>query len=218
MSRRDASGRLIGGRDRGRPGGTRRTGGTRSTGGRAARRSRRLAGLAGHSRGRRHLAIRRGQLWFGLFLLSCGDLGDVGPGRSGRCYVTGHMRSLRPPKYLFYRWTIHDVPDAVGHTASSDRTSRPDSLARPSRKPSSSRTAIAATSAPARRTRLAVAAAVPPVASTSSTTSTRSPGLNASVCTSIVAVPYSSWYDSEYVAAGSLPCLRTGTNPAPRLH
>ena len=32
-----------------------------------------------------------------------------------------------------------------------------------------------------------------PVARTSSTISTRSPGSNASVCTSIVAVPYSSW-------------------------
>ena len=39
----------------------------------------------------------------------------------------------------------------------------------------------------------AVASAVPPVASTSSTISTRSPGSKASVCTSIVAVPYSSW-------------------------
>src|ERR1700761_810611 len=45
----------------------------------------------------------------------------------------------------------------------------------------------------ARPPRSAVARAVPPVASTSSTISTRSPGSKASVCTSIVAVPYSSW-------------------------
>ncbi len=46
-------------------------------------------------------------------------------------------------------------------------------------------------------------------------TRTRSPGANASWCTSIVASPYSSAYDSSYVAAGSFPFFRTGTNPAP---
>ena len=58
-------------------------------------------------------------------------------------------------------------------------------------------------------------AAVPPVARTSSIISTRSPGSKASVCTSIVAVPYSSWYSCAYVAPGSLPFFLIGTNPAP---
>ena len=46
--------------------------------------------------------------------------------------------------------------------------------------------------APLRATSSALAAAVPPVASTSSISSTRSPGWKASWCTSMVAVPYSS--------------------------
>jgi len=42
--------------------------------------------LRGHASARRHPVIRRGQF-----------LGDIGPGRSGRHNVTGHMRSSRPP-------------------------------------------------------------------------------------------------------------------------
>jgi hypothetical protein len=64
----------------------------------------------------------------------------------------------------------------------------------------------------------AVARAVPPVAMTSSTTRTRSPGPMASRCISKVAEPYSSTYDSDTVDAGSLPILRTGTSAVPRAY
>ena len=46
-------------------------------------------------------------------------------------------------------------------------------------------------------------------------TSTRSPGWMASRWISSLSVPYSSWYSSRTTAHGSLPALRTGTNPAP---
>ena len=52
-----------------------------------------------------------------------------------------------------------------------------------------------------------VAAAVPPVASTSSTISTRSPGWMASRWISSLSVPYSSSYSSRATAHGSLPGL-----------
>ena len=57
-----------------------------------------------------------------------------------------------------------------------------------------------------------MAAAVPPVASTSSTTRTRSSGWMASRWISSLSAPYSSWYSSRTTAHGSLPALRTGTN------
>src|SRR5579875_993341 len=104
---------------------------------------------------------------------------------------------------------------APGQTVRRERMSRPDRTERPLRNESSIRTAIPATAAPDCLTRAAVARAVPPVASTSSTISTRSPGPKASWCTSRVAVPYSSWYSCANVADGSLPFLRTGTKPAP---
>ena len=69
---------------------------------------------------------------------------------------------------------------------------------------------------PRRSTSVAVALAVPPVARTSSTIRTRSPGAMESVCTSSWAVPYSRSYSRLSVVHGSLPALRTGTNPAPK--
>ena len=68
---------------------------------------------------------------------------------------------------------------------------------------------------PSVSTNVAVAAAVPPVASTSSTIRIRSPGWMASRWISSLSEPYSSWYSSRTTAHGSLPGLRTGTNPAP---
>ena len=64
-------------------------------------------------------------------------------------------------------------------------------------------------------TRRAVADAVPPVASTSSITRIRSSGWMASRWISSLSRPYSSSYSSRATAHGSLPALRTGTNPAP---
>jgi hypothetical protein len=69
---------------------------------------------------------------------------------------------------------------------------------------------------PIRSTSSAVALAVPPVARTSSTIRTRSPGATASLWISSVAVAYSSEYSAASVSHGSLPFLRTGTNPAPK--
>ena len=63
------------------------------------------------------------------------------------------------------------------------------------------------TSAPSPSTRRTAAAAVPPVASTSSTISTRSPGRMASRWISSLSVPYSSMYSSRATAHGSLPGL-----------
>ena len=68
---------------------------------------------------------------------------------------------------------------------------------------------------PSVSTSTAVAAAVPPVASTSSMIRIRSPGWIASRWISSLSVPYSSWYSSRTTAHGSLPALRTGTKPAP---
>ena len=89
-------------------------------------------------------------------------------------------------------------------------------FSRPLRKSSSIMHAMPHTLPPACSTRDAAAAAVPPVASTSSTIRTRSPGLMPSRCSSIVAVPYSSSYSSAIVSDGSLPALRMGTKPAPK--
>src|SRR5207248_101236 len=65
-------------------------------------------------------------------------------------------------------------------------------------------------------TRSTTARAVPPVAITSSTTSTRWPGRMASRCTCRTSLRYSSGYSTLVVFQGSLPALRIGTNPAPR--
>ena len=69
--------------------------------------------------------------------------------------------------------------------------SRSPSLRRPFRNSSSTRNASDCTSPPSLRTRAVVAAAVPPVASTSSTMSTRCPGSTASAWISRQSVPYS---------------------------
>src|SRR6266508_2436697 len=63
-----------------------------------------------------------------------------------------------------------------------------------------------------------VPATVPPVARRSSTMSTFAPGLSASRCISSVAEPYSRSYSTLTTSAGSLPSLRTGTKPTPRLY
>ena len=72
------------------------------------------------------------------------------------------------------------------------------------------RTRSPTTSPPSRSTSRAVAAAVPPVAITSSTTSTCSPGAIASRWISSRSVPYSSSYSSRSISHGSFPGLRTG--------
>src|SRR5437867_1406938 len=59
-----------------------------------------------------------------------------------------------------------------------------------------------------------VAAIVPPVASRSSTASTRCPGLTASSWMASASRPYSSSYSTSMVLPGSLPSFRTGTKPA----
>ena len=46
----------------------------------------------------------------------------------------------------------------------------------------------------------------------------RSPAATSSLCTSIVASPYSSWYVASTVARGSLPFLRIGMNALPSLY
>src|SRR5262249_18292503 len=86
----------------------------------------------------------------------------------------------------------------------------------PLRRPSASRKSEADTYAPSYSVSSATALAVPPVAITSSTISTRSPGCSASLCISRWSSPYSSAYETLTVGAGSLPSLRTGTKPAPR--
>ena len=58
---------------------------------------------------------------------------------------------------------------------------------------------------------------VPPVASRSSTASTRWPGLIASSWMASASRPYSSSYSTSMVLPGSLPSLRTGTKPALQL-
>ena len=69
------------------------------------------------------------------------------------------------------------------------------------------------TSPPSRSTSRAVAAAVPPVAITSSTISTRSPGAIASRWISSRSVPYSSSYSSRSISHGSLPGLAHRDEP-----
>src|SRR6478609_9191796 len=93
---------------------------------------------------------------------------------------------------------------------------RSPTFSRPPRKVSSSTTSMPVTVAPARSTRRQVAATVPPVARTSSTTSTRCPGWSALSCISRTADPYSRVYSSRSEGPGSLPDLRTGTKPMPR--
>src|SRR5690606_28559028 len=83
-------------------------------------------------------------------------------------------------------------PCRAAQSVSSAWTIVPASFSRPCRKPSSSTTSTATTAPPHRSTSSTAAAAVPPVASTSSTTSTRWPSRIESVCSSTVAVPYSS--------------------------
>ena len=61
------------------------------------------------------------------------------------------------------------------------------------------------------------AAIVPPVASRSSTSRTEAPCSIASLCISMVSVPYSRSYSTDSVICGSFPGLRIGMNPAPRV-
>src|SRR5439155_23425339 len=93
-------------------------------------------------------------------------------------------------------------------------TSQPLSCSRPLSEDNSTRKASPTISPPSWRTRLTVAAAVPPVASRSSTMSTRSPIAIASRCTASELEPYSRLYLTSKMSAGSLPGLRTGTTPA----
>ncbi len=58
-------------------------------------------------------------------------------------------------------------------------------------------------------------AAVPPVASRSSCSSTRAPSASASACISSASTPYSRMYSADTVSCGSLPGLRAGTKPTP---
>ena len=51
----------------------------------------------------------------------------------------------------------------------------------------------------------------------SSTITTLSPGLMASLCISITALPYSRSYSLLITSLGSLPCFLTGTNALPKL-
>src|SRR5690349_9935945 len=73
-----------------------------------------------------------------------------------------------------------------------------------------------ATTPPNFSTSLATAAAVPPVASTSSTISKGGPGTRASAWIGRVSVPYSSATSIDTQAAGSLFGFGTGTKPVPR--
>src|SRR5437879_545847 len=93
-------------------------------------------------------------------------------------------------------------------------TSQPSSCSRPLSEHNSTRKASPTISPPSWRTRLTVAAAVPPVASRSSTMSTRSPMAIASRCTASELEPYSRLYLTSKMSAGSLPGFRTGTKPA----
>jgi len=86
---------------------------------------------------------------------------------------------------------------------------------RPCKKSSSIKNTIPLTKAPCFSTKRAAAEMVPPVARTSSSNKTFSPLLKASLCISMVAMPYSKEYSSESVCHGSLPFLRIGVNPQP---
>src|SRR5579872_3263490 len=71
------------------------------------------------------------------------------------------------------------------------------------------------TSPPILRTRRTAACAVPPVASRSSTMSTRASRTTPSSCICNSAEPYSSSYDSPTKLYGSLPGLRAIASPTP---
>eukprot|EP01139_Manchomonas_bermudensis_P008580 Amastigsp_a191263_20.p2 type:complete len:248 gc:universal Amastigsp_a191263_20:784-41(-) len=75
--------------------------------------------------------------------------------------------------------------------------------------------ATPATTPPTCSTRRPEASSVPPVASRSSTISTRCPGATAPTARCNEFVPYSSSYSNLTVAHGSLPGLRSITNPMP---
>jgi hypothetical protein len=64
---------------------------------------------------------------------------------------------------------------------------------------------------------LALAMAVPPVASRSSTIRTLCPGLMASLCMNTSLEPYSRSYLQEIVSRGSFPGFLTGAKPTPIL-
>ncbi len=89
----------------------------------------------------------------------------------------------------------------------------PLSLSRPLRSTSSMIKAHSTTSAPSRLTRFRAAFAVPAVAMRSSMMSIRSPAFNASLCISILSVPYSRLYSSVSTSKGSFPGFLMGTNP-----
>ena len=107
---------------------------------------------------------------------------------------------------------IDGAPSAPQYCASDSR--RGGRRARPGRRGRRSRSGTRCRRSRRRASRpgAAVAAAVPPVASTSSMTRIRSSGWMASRWISSLSVPYSSWYSSRTTAHGSLPALRTGTN------
>jgi len=90
------------------------------------------------------------------------------------------------------------------------------SFARPDRTGSSIRTVAPMTSAPAILARSADARSVPPVASRSSTMSTRLLAAMSPAWISKRSAPYSSWYSTWWTGRGSFPALRIGTNPADR--
>ena len=70
---------------------------------------------------------------------------------------------------------------------------------------------IFTTSPPSSSTSFAPASMVPPVAIRSSTRTTFCPGIIASLCISISALPYSRSYFADTVSQGSLPFFLTGT-------
>src|SRR5207245_10062596 len=89
------------------------------------------------------------------------------------------------------RYTVDDHGPQYWITA---WTSQPSSCSRPLSEDNSTTKASPTISPPSWRTRLTVAAAVPPVASRSSTISTRSPIAIASRCTASELDPYSRLY------------------------
>ncbi len=91
----------------------------------------------------------------------------------------------------------------------------PGGASRPARKPSSSSTVNPATVPPARSTRSRVASAVPPVASTSSTTRTRWPARTRPRAPRASPSRTPGRTRPRASLAGSLPALRTGTTPTP---
>src|SRR5436190_21117877 len=134
-------------------------------------------------------------------------------------------RRLRPLGCSFASSESHDrlrrgtrpacVPCDARQYFKNEVTGVGSSCLRPCRNCSSIRNCASRRSPPAFRIRTAAAADVPPVASKSSTSTTRSPAVTASVCISISAWPYSSEYLAVAVMNGSLPRLRIGTKPRP---